>query len=87
MPLPTAFTSRLCTEDQGQVLLFVRKGKRQDLTPVCGSLHFEGRGLAAKAIVGASMRKLVHLIYGVVKSGQPFNTKIAMSALEFQEGI
>ena len=26
-------------------------------------------GLAPKAVVGAAMRKLAHLIYGVVKSG------------------
>lgn len=25
------------------------------------------------AIVGAAMRKLVHLIYGVLKSGRPFD--------------
>ena len=29
-----------------------------------------------RRIVGASMRKLVHLIYGVVKSGQPFKAEI-----------
>lgn len=40
-----------------------------------------------KAIVGASMRKLVHLIYGVVKSGQPFNAQIPMAELDIQEGI
>lgn len=49
--------------------------------------RLEARGLTAKAIVGASMRKLVHLIYGVVKSGQSFDAKIAMSAFELQEGI
>ena len=30
-------------------------------------------GLAPKAVVGAVMRKLAHLIYGVVKSGKPFD--------------
>jgi len=40
-----------------------------------------------KAIVGASMRKLVHLIYGVIKSGMPFNAEIAMNGLDHQEGI
>jgi transposase len=29
------------------------------------------------AIVGAAMRKLVHLIYGVMKSGQPFDANYA----------
>lgn len=46
-----------------------------------------GRGLAPKAIVGASMRKLVHLIYGVVRSGIPFNAEIPMTALVVQDGI
>jgi transposase len=31
------------------------------------------RGLAGKAIVVAVMRKLLHLVYGVLKSGQPFD--------------
>lgn len=30
-------------------------------------------GKAKMAIVGAAMRKLVHLIYGVLKSGMPFD--------------
>ncbi len=32
------------------------------------------RGLAKKAIIGAAMHKLAHLIYGVLKTGQPFRT-------------
>jgi hypothetical protein len=31
-------------------------------------------------IVGAAMRKLLHLIYGVLKSGKPFNLALAMAA-------
>jgi transposase len=31
------------------------------------------RGMAAKAVIGAVMRKLLVLAYGVVKSGQPFD--------------
>ena len=49
--------------------------------------RLEQRGLTPKAIVGASMRKLVHLIYGVLKSGQPFKAEIPMAGLEVQEGI
>jgi len=49
--------------------------------------RLEQRGLTPKAIVGASMRKLVHLIYGVLKSGQPFKAEIPMAGLEIQEGI
>jgi hypothetical protein len=30
-------------------------------------------GKSKMAIVGAAMRKLVHLIYGVLKSGVPFD--------------
>ena len=35
-------------------------------------------GKAKMLIVGAAMRKLVHVIYGVLKSGRPFNAKLAM---------
>lgn len=45
------------------------------------------RGLAPKAIVGASMRKLVHLIYGAVCSGTPFKAEIPMKSLAIQDGI
>ena len=34
-------------------------------------------GKPKMVIVGAAMRKLVHLIYGVLKSGQPFNANYA----------
>lgn len=45
------------------------------------------RGLAPKAIVGASMRKLAHMIYGVIKSGQPFDARIPLAGLAIQDGI
>ena len=41
-------------------------------------------GLAPKAVVGAAMRKLAHLIYGVVKSGKPFDGNFAMNGLAIQ---
>jgi hypothetical protein len=44
-------------------------------------------GLASKAVVGAVMRKLAHLIYGVIKSGQPFDVSFAGRNLDFQDGI
>ncbi|WP_430229803.1 transposase [Nitrosomonas communis] len=44
-------------------------------------------GLAPKAIVGAVMRKLAHLIYGVIKSGQPFDANFNHLALVIQDGI
>jgi transposase len=44
-------------------------------------------GLAPKAIIGAVMRKLAHLIYGVIKSGQPFDANFNHSVLAIQDGI
>jgi transposase len=37
------------------------------------------RGLAPKAIVGAAMRKLLQLAYGVLASGRPFDATLALS--------
>jgi len=39
----------------------------------------EAQGLRGKVIIGAVMRKLVHWIYGVLKSGQPFDLKLALA--------
>ena len=44
-------------------------------------------GLVPKAVIGACMRKLAHLIYGVINSGRPFDLNIAMPALDLQDGI
>ena len=44
-------------------------------------------GLAPKAVIGAVMRKLAHLIYGVINSGQPFNANFSVPKLDFQDGI
>ena len=44
-------------------------------------------GLAPKAVVGAAMRKLAHLIYGVVKSGKPFDVDFALNRVAIQDGI
>ena len=38
------------------------------------------RGVPAKAIVVAVMRKLLHLVFGVLKSGQPFNPNWASAS-------
>ncbi|MDO6570065.1 IS110 family transposase [Gilvimarinus sp. 2_MG-2023] len=61
--------------------------KRFNPVIIAASARLEARGLTPKAIVGASMRRLVHMIYGVVKSGTHFNAKIPLSRLDFQEGI
>lgn len=46
-------------------------------------------GLAPKTVtvIEVVMRKLAHLIYGVVKSEQPFDTIFNHSALVIQDGI
>jgi len=44
-------------------------------------------GLAPKAVIGAVMRKLAHLIYGVINSGKPYDMNIALSKLDYQDGI
>lgn len=49
--------------------------------------RLKGAGLAPKAVIGAVMRKLVQLIYGVVTSGKPFDVRLAMPKLDFQDGI
>ena len=49
--------------------------------------RMKANGLAPKAVVGAAMRKLAHLIYGVVKSGKPFDINIALAGIAIQDGI
>lgn len=44
-------------------------------------------GLAPKAVVAACMHKLVLLIYGILKSGTPFNPHFGAKRLDFQDGI
>ena len=61
--------------------------KRHNPVIVAMAQRLQQRGLAPKAIVGASMRKLIHLIYGVLKSGQAFNADIPMRGLAIQDGI
>ncbi|WP_083251570.1 IS110 family RNA-guided transposase [Acidihalobacter yilgarnensis] len=61
--------------------------KRHNPVIIALAKRLESKGLAPKAIIGASMRKLVHLIYGVIKSGRPFQAGIPLRGLEIQEGI
>jgi transposase len=42
--------------------------------------RLRARGLAGKAIVVAVMRMLLHLVYGVLKSGQPFDPNWAIAS-------
>ena len=50
-------------------------------------IRMKANGLAPKAVVGAAMRKLAHLIYGVVKSRKPFDANFAMNRVVIQDGI
>lgn len=49
--------------------------------------RLQANGMAPKAVIGAVMRKLTHMIYGVIKSGQPFNPNLGQPRLDFQDGI
>lgn len=49
--------------------------------------RLQQRGMAPKGVIGAVMRKLSSIIYGVIKSGMPFNPLLAMPRLDAQDGI
>lgn len=44
------------------------------------SLRLKERGKCPRQIIGAAMRKLVHLAYGVLKSGKPFDPTLVKTA-------
>jgi transposase len=44
------------------------------------SIRLKERGLCPMQIIGAAMRKLVHLAYGVLKSGKPYDPLYAQNA-------
>ena len=56
------------------------------LVKICGE-RMKLTGLAPKAVVGACMHKLAMLIYGVLRSGQPFDVDFEKKKLAFQDGI
>jgi transposase len=43
--------------------------------------RLHARGKAKMVVIGAAMRKLVHLAYGVLKTGKPFDEQHAMGAV------
>jgi len=49
--------------------------------------RLKATGLAPKAVISACMHKLVHLIYGILKSGVPFDARLATPRLDIQDGI
>jgi hypothetical protein len=44
-------------------------------------------GMAPKAVIGACMHKLAKMIFGVLRSGLPFDPRIAMPRVDVQDGI
>lgn len=58
----------------------VAKNFNKDLSPFVKRL--EKNGLSPKAIVGAVMRKIAHLIFGILKNKQPFDPSLACAPLE-----
>lgn len=44
-------------------------------------------GMAKKAVIGAVMHKLAHLIYGVIHNGKPFDPNYLATGLAIQDGI
>jgi transposase len=42
--------------------------------------RLSARGLCPKAVIGAAMRKLLQIAYGVLKSGQPFDPNYTQAA-------
>lgn len=44
-------------------------------------------GMAKKAVIGAVMHKLAHLIYGVIRTGKPFDANYCAKGLAIQDGI
>lgn len=51
------------------------------------ALRLAANGMAKKAVIGAVMHKLVHLIYGVIRTGKPFDANYLSKGLAIQDGI
>ena len=47
--------------------------------------RLKAKGMMPKAIIAAAMHKLMHLIFGVLKTRQPFNVNWAKKATEVIE--
>jgi transposase len=50
-------------------------------------VRLKAAGLAPKAVITACMHKLVLMIYGIVKSGIPFDPNFGAPKLDIQDGI
>ena len=51
------------------------------------SERLKASGHAPKAVIGACMHKMALLIFGVLRSGKPFDVELALPKLDFQDGI
>jgi len=49
--------------------------------------HLAQGGMAKKAVIGAVMHKLAHLIYGIIRTGKPFDANYLPKGLAIQDGI
>jgi transposase len=49
--------------------------------------HLAHGGMAKKAVIGAVMHKLAHLIYGIIRTGKPFDANYLPKRLAIQDGI
>ena len=50
-------------------------------------IRLRATGLAPKAVITVYMHKPVLLIYGILKSGMPFDPRFGVRHLDFQDGI
>jgi transposase len=49
--------------------------------------RLQANGMAKMAVIGAVMHKLSHLIYGVIRTGKPFDPRYLQKGLAVQDGI
>ena len=63
-----------------QTAIYARSVSAKRYNPVIIALcaRIESTGKSKMVAIGASMRKLVHIIFGVLKSGKPFNKRLHM---------
>lgn len=53
----------------------------------CFAERLLATGMAKKAVIGAVMHKMTHLIYGVIRTGKPFDPNYLINGLAIQDGI
>jgi transposase len=51
------------------------------------AVRLRSTGMAHMAVIGAVMRKLVHQMYGVIRTGKPFDPNYLAKRLAIQDGI